>query len=77
MSTFLSDSVRFYAEEECSDQYPDHTNRAIEANRALALSGELTLDHQNGNHTVWTTERLRIVISRCELPTIMIYKNFV
>lgn len=76
MSSFLSDSVRFYAEEECSSEYPDHTNRAIEANRVLARSGEFSLDHQNGNQTVWTTSRVRIVVSRCEIPTISIYTNF-
>lgn len=76
MSTLVSDSVRFYLEEPTSSEYPDHVNRAIEANRAIALSGEFTLDHQNGNHTVWTTERLRIVVTRCELPTIMVYTNF-
>ena len=75
MSTFLSDSVQFYIEEPNSSEYPDHVNRAIEANRAIALSGEFILDHQNGNHTVWVSDNLRIVVTRCELPTIMIYSK--
>ena len=33
------------------------------------------LDHQNGNHTVWVSDNLRIVVTRCELPTIMIYSK--
>lgn len=76
MATFLDESVQYYINEQNSPEYPEHVNRAIEANRAIASSGEFVLEHQNGNHTVWTTEHLRIVVTRCELPTIMIYKNF-
>lgn len=76
MTTWIDESVQFYINEQNSPEYPDHVNRAIEANRAIASSGEFTLEHQNGNHTVWTSNNLRIVVTRCEQPTIHIYRNF-
>jgi predicted RNA binding protein YcfA (HicA-like mRNA interferase family) len=75
MSTQVSDSIRFYLEEPISSEYPHHVNNAIEANRAFAKNG-FYLDHQNGNHTVWVMDNIRIVVTRCEDTPISTHVNF-
>ena len=75
MDTQVSDSVQFYINEPTSWDYPEHVNKAIEANRALALSGLFHLDHQNGNHTIWVNDGLRICVTRCETPTVHIHMS--
>ena len=75
MSTLVSDSVRFYLDEPTSPEYPLHVNRAIEANRAFAKNG-FYLDHQNGNHTVWVMDNIRITVTRCEDTPIYTHVNF-
>jgi hypothetical protein len=75
MSTLVSDSVRFYLDEPTSPDYPHHVNRAIEANRAFAKNGFI-LDHQNGNHTVWVMDNIRITVTRCEDTPIYTHVNF-
>jgi hypothetical protein len=32
------------------------------------------IDHENGNHTVWLSEHRRVVVSRCDMPTISVYQ---
>jgi hypothetical protein len=65
-----------YKTEQTSQEYPANVNRAIEANKALALSGQFMIEHQNGNHTVWVNDNIRIIVSRCDEPTIYIGINF-
>jgi len=75
MTTQVSDSIRFYLDEPTSSEYPHHVNNAIEANRAFAKN-RFYLDHQNGNHTVWVMDNIRITVTRCEDTPIYTHVNF-
>jgi hypothetical protein len=71
------DVVDFFITDYPRHDYPANVNRAIEMNRDLASNG-YRCEHTNGNHTVWMKHQPRrgyterIVVSRCELPTVTI-----
>lgn len=68
------EKLDWYINEQPSVDYPEHTNQAILINQVMAKNPQFHLDHENGNHTIWMSEHHRIVVSRCEEPTLKIYR---
>jgi hypothetical protein len=64
----------WYLNEQPDPSYPEHTNKAILLNQLMANNPTFRIDHENGNHTVWMSEDLRVVVSRCDMPTISVYQ---
>jgi len=64
----------WYLNEEPDPSYPEHTNNAILFNEIMASHPLFRIDHENGNHTVWLSEHRRVVVSRCDMPTISVYQ---
>lgn len=67
MNEWHDNLMQHFLTDETDPRFPDHTNIAIEWNRLLARTGLFTVEHTNGNHTVWVADDVRIVTSLCEM----------
>jgi hypothetical protein len=76
MSVVVDSRLEWYLNEQPSFEYPSNTNEAILMNQVMASNPKFWLDHENGNHTVWVMDNIRIVVTRCEDTPISTHVNF-